>query len=250
MPSPTIWISRCSRETMKAIHLANAARRDAQVAVERRVQKSDLQTVLPNGEEKVLRRMIKNTVRTEWSALLEQYGGDAAALERALRDENPEVDFEVSGRFLARSRRLYVTCDNSIAYRLNLYQIVRDAAGNETQRRDVNKVPANIDGEKPLVWTGRRFPKAEAVRRFVFARSYQLRHINGVTFDFLFHMARELASSNELMLIGGGARGTLPVILTRGGQPYRGFLEGRVENGCYLLILHLSDIELKQLRTP
>lgn len=235
---------------MKAIHLANGARRDAQVAVERRVQKSGLQTVLPGGEQKTLRRMIKNTVRTEWGALLEQCGGNAEKLEKALLEEDPEADLEVSGRFLERSRRLYVTCDNAIAYRLNLYRIVRDAGGHEIQRCDVNKVPANIDGEKPLVWTGRKFPKAEAVRQFVFSRSYQLHHVNGVTFDFLMNMARELAESNTLMLIGAGARGTLPVILTRGGQPYRGFLEGRVEKDCYLLILHLSDIELKQLATP
>lgn len=235
---------------MKAIHLANAARRDAQVAVERRVRKSDLQTVLPDGEEKILRRMIKSTVRTEWDSLLEQYGNDAEQLQSALIREDPEVDREVSGRFLVRSRRLYVTGDNRIAYRLNLYQIVRDAGGNETQKRDINKVPANVDGEKPLVWTGRKFPKAEAVRRFVFSRSYQLHHVNGVTFDFLMNMAQELAESNALMLIGGGARGALPVILTRGGQPYRGFLEGRVQDGCYLLILHLSDIELKQPGNP
>ncbi len=232
---------------MKAIHLANAARRDAQVAVDRRVEKSPLQTVLHDGREKTVRRLVKNTLRTEWDALLEQYAGEREALQRALAEADPEVEAETAGRYLSRTRRVYVSQANSIVYRLNLYRVVRGTDGGELERRDINKVPPNIDSEQPLVWTGKRFLKSEAIRKFVFSRSYQLRHINGVTFDFLFNMAKELNDSRSLMLIGGGAKGAQPIVLTRGGQPYRGFLEGRVQDGCYALILHLSDIELKQL---
>lgn len=232
---------------MKAIHLANAARRDAQVAIDRNIVKGNLRSVLPDGQEKTARRLVKNTLRTEWNALLEQYGGERETLERALAESDPEVELETAGRYLSRTRRVYVSQQNMVVYRLNLYQVVHGADGGELERRDVNKVPPNIDAEQPLVWTGKKFLKSEAVRRFVFSRSYQLRHINGVTFDFLYNMAKELNDSKSLMLIGGGAKGAQPVILTRGGQPYRAFLEGRVEGGCYALILHLSDIELKEL---
>ena len=47
------------------------------------------------------------------------------------------------------------------------------------------------------------------------------------------------------MLVGAGPKGNQPLILTRGGQQYRGFLEGRTEGEKYCLILHLSNMELK-----
>ena len=88
------------------------------------------------------------------------------------------------------------------------------------------------------------FKRLEAVRRFVFTRNYQIRHVDGLTFDFLFAMANELNSSGSLMLLGLGAQGKEPLILEQNGLPYRGFLEGRVKNEKYMLILHLSHLEL------
>lgn len=60
-------------------------------------------------------------------------------------------------------------------------------------------------------------------------------------------MAKELEKNDEVVLVGGGKKGTEPILLSRGGEPYRGFLEGRTKEDRYLLILHLSDIELKGL---
>ena len=36
-------------------------------------------------------------------------------------------------------------------------------------------------------------------------------------------------------------------MLDRNGTPYRGFLEGRVDGDKYLLLLHLTNLELKEL---
>jgi hypothetical protein len=46
-------------------------------------------------------------------------------------------------------------------------------------------------------------------------------------------------------LLGAGPKSRDPLILRRGGSPYRGFLEGRVQGELYSLILHLSNLELK-----
>ena len=89
------------------------------------------------------------------------------------------------------------------------------------------------------------FPRDAIIRRFVFTKSYQLRHINGATFDFLYAMAEELDREDSMVMLGGGKKGNEPILLTRGGQPYRGFLEGRIKEDRYMLILHLTDIELK-----
>jgi len=58
-------------------------------------------------------------------------------------------------------------------------------------------------------------------------------------------MAKELAEGGELMLLGGGKSGKQPLVFRRGSTPYRGFLEGRVKGDEYMLLLHLSNAELK-----
>jgi hypothetical protein len=73
----------------------------------------------------------------------------------------------------------------------------------------------------------------------------QLHHINGLTYDFLYGMARELEGKNCLMLVGAGPKSNQPLILRRGSTPYRGFLEGRTQGDKYCLILHFSNMELK-----
>ena len=57
-------------------------------------------------------------------------------------------------------------------------------------------------------------------------------------------MAEELHKRDSLVLVGAGHRGKDPIIVERNGHPFRGFLEGRTQNGKYLLVLHLSSLEL------
>ena len=83
------------------------------------------------------------------------------------------------------------------------------------------------------------------MRRFVFASKLQIVHINGLTYDFLYGMAKELAEADSLMMVGGGSKGRDPLVFRRGSVPYRGFLEGRVDGEKYILLLHLSNLELK-----
>ena len=73
----------------------------------------------------------------------------------------------------------------------------------------------------------------------------QLSHINGLTYDFLFSMAKELHDKDALLLLGAGPKSNQPLVLRRGTTPYRGFLEGRIEGDKYCLLLHLSNLELK-----
>ena len=53
-----------------------------------------------------------------------------------------------------------------------------------------------------------------------------------------------------MLLIAGGEKGNQPLVFRRGGLPYRGFLEGRTDGEKYMLILHLSNIELKAPEEP
>lgn len=230
---------------IRAIHISNDRRRDARVAFDARPVVSTLRRVLPSGEEPVGVRVVKFTGAMN-RCLREDY--DTQELARALSDEDPDVDMEVTGRILHRTRRLFVDGEYGIVYHVNLFQVIRNPDGTERARRELAKVPGNVNGRIPLRWTGRMFPRSEALRRFVFTRNYQLRHVDGATFDLLYDMARELAGKDAMVLVGAGAKGSDPILLSRGGQPYRGLLEGRIEGGKYCLILHLTDIELKGLQ--
>lgn len=231
---------------IRAIHISNDKRRDAQVAFDAQPEERIVRMVLPSGEEPSAVRLIKATADFGYEALLDRFGSPEAVAD-ALVEGDPDVDMEITGRKLRRTHRMYVDSDCRIVYHVNLYQIVRNPDGTERERRDINRVPSNVNLQTPLQWTGRLFSKHDALRRFVFTRSYQLRHVNGATFDFLYNMARELDEAQSMVLVGAGKKGTDPILLNRGGQPYRGFLEGRVEDGKYCLILHLTDIELKGL---
>ena len=120
--------------------------------------------------------------------------------------------------------------------------------GTEKGTRPVTRTQANISLDAlPVCWTGKMISKSSALRKFVFSRSYQLRHVNGLTFDFLYDMAKTLAEKKALMLIGGGEKGTEPLVMFNGGVAYRAFLEGRIDGNKYMLIMHLTNLELKEL---
>jgi hypothetical protein len=122
------------------------------------------------------------------------------------------------------------------------------ADGTEKEVRPESSTMANIAlNGMPLRWTGKLIPKDKAMRMFMFKKSYQVQHVNGLTFDFLFDMAKKLADANAMMLVGGGAKGNEPLVMSNGGTPYRAFLEGRVEGNTYALILRLTNLELKEI---
>jgi hypothetical protein len=130
-------------------------------------------------------------------------------------------------------------------HKVQFWEIVRNPDGSERERRPRKLRDTNIAGELPLKWSGVFIKKEDACRKFVFSGKVQLHHINGLTYDFLFGMAQELEKQDSLMLLGAGPKNNQPLILRRGGSPYRGFLEGRTEGDKYALILHFSNLELK-----
>ena len=140
--------------------------------------------------------------------------------------------------------------DVKVSYGVSLNEHVYLPDGTEKEVRPDSTTTANIALEGvPLRWTGKLMPKDKAMRMFMFKRSYQVQHINGLTFDFLYDMAKKLAEADALMLVGGGAKGNEPLVMSNGGTPYRAFLEGRVNGESYALILRLTNLELKEIPT-
>lgn len=232
---------------MRKIHLANEKKRDAEVGFEMGRAKAVARYVAASGEDYDGVQLLKSTSGTELSDLQRKIP-DMLALGQALIDGDPEVDKELVGRRLEDLRKVYVTGDGKVAYSVSLREHVHAPDGTEKEVRPIVETPANVALESlPIRWTGKMFPRSAAIRKFVFARSYQIHHVNGLTYDFLYEMARKLADAKSMMLVGAGEKGVGPIVLTSNGMPYRGFLEGRVAGEKYMLILHLTNLELKEI---
>jgi hypothetical protein len=189
-------------------------------------------------------RILKGTIDRDYAALLSQHGTPDKVAE-ALIAGDPEIDLETSGTFLRETSRVYVNSDRQTVYGVSQLEIVRNPDGTEKLRRPKKLSVANVTAEQPLLWSGKLLPKREVFNKFVMVQKLQLMHINGLTYDFLLEISRELESADSLLVVGAGPKANQPLVLRRGALPYRGFLEGRTRGDDYCLLLHLSNMELK-----
>jgi hypothetical protein len=229
---------------MRGINLSNEKKRDAVVGFAAKAKQSHITMVLSTGEEKQNIKFVKTV--TGIDALVKQHG-DLLGVGKAIMEKDDEIDMEIAGKILGKTSKLYKTAKGEIAYRVNLVQVLHNPDGSEKERKDVAKSEATISGEVPLQWTGRKFKRDDAIRKFAFTKNYQIFHTNGLSYDFLYEMAKQLQEEDSMVFIGAGKKGNEPIILNAGGEPYRGFLEGRVEGVKYKLVLHLTNTELKPL---
>lgn len=229
---------------MRNIKIANAAGRDADIKyIGPPLAQPAPRPGLP-GHSIRFRRYLLSTPEGLHGALAAAHGEDYA---QALVDGDPEVDVEKVGREINPSAKVFLSSDGAVMHAVpTVVEVITDPDGTERDRREPTNQPANITDVLPVVWTGKTMAKRDAVRRFVFTRTLALRHTNGLSFDFLHAMAKELADSGEVVLVGAGKGGKLPLVLQENGTPYRGFLEGRIDGERFALLLHLSNMELKR----
>ena len=199
-----------------------------------------------DNNELISVKILKQSLALSFESLVDRYDG-LLQMGHAIIDADPEIDMELVGKKLSGTRKLYLQEDGKIAYRVNMIQIIRNPQGDEKERQNLTKAASNITGENVVHWTGKKFPKNEAIRKFVFSKKYQIKHVSGLTYDFLYGMAKDLHDSNSLMFMGGGKKGNEPLIIMQGGEPYRGFLEGRIDGDRYCLLLHLTNMEMKSV---
>ncbi|MBV9241125.1 MAG: hypothetical protein JO314_03870 [Acidobacteria bacterium] len=228
-----------------AINIRNPKGRDAVVAFEAVIPQRDVHFVDEKGKPVTTQKLLKTDIEHDLDALLKKKRGNLNALAKDLIKEDPEVDIEQFGSYLTDTSKVYVS-KKGIIHIVDEVEVVSNPDGTLRERRPRIKDPQNINTDVPLRWTGKFIDKDEAAHRFVFTHKRQLIHVNGLTFDFLYEMAEELQKRNSLLLIRGGEKGDQPIVMQRGGKPYNAFLEGRVQGDSYLLVLQLSNMELKR----
>lgn len=164
----------------------------------------------------------------------------------ALIDGDPEIDIEVIGKTISDTQSIFLDSDKKLMFsEPHFIDIIYNPDGSEKERRVPVEVAANVNISLPIKWTGRKILISDLIRRFMFRRTVQLCHGDGLSFDFLFEIAKELEKDKSVVLLGTGDKGSAPLVFQANGKGYRGFLEGKTEGKRYQLLLHLSDMELK-----
>jgi hypothetical protein len=229
------------------INISDSKGRNAQLIFGGQVVKSKIKMVTKKGEAVKNIKVLKSTLENSYESLLKKYQ-DPEGVADALIKDDPEINLMLTGRIVNTSGRLFLDSNFKPVFRITKKEKIFTPDGNLKEERIPKETVGNVlDENLPVKPSGKLFPKKDIYNKFVFTKKYQIRHINGLTYDFLYEIAKDLHDKDSLMLMGGGAKGTEPLVFQDGGKPYRAFLEGRIKEDSYLLILHLSNLELKPI---
>ena len=198
------------------------------------------------GKQKVFsKRLIISGENNDYENLFSKY---QERLPEILLNEDPELDLELIGRPIEKTNTVFINKENEIMkIAPNWVELIFDKDGNEKEKRIPEDRLANITDEIPIRFTKMKLKRKDAVKKFVFSRTLQLWHSDGLTFEFLFNIAKELDENDEMMLVGSGEKGREPLIFQNNGLPWRAFLEGRIQDDSYALLMRLSNLELKSV---
>jgi hypothetical protein len=230
---------------MGEINLSNSSGRDAIVATNSLSALKQIRWLDDQGRQAFSSRIVKSTLDHSLEAILENHQCELEAVSQLLIDGDPEIDLQNTGKLLHETSRVFVDKHRGIVRNVRFWEVIKNPDGSVRQRRPRELADTNIATDTPLRWSGMFIPKQKAIRKFVFSGKAQIQHINGLTYDFLYAMAKDLEEKRSLMLLGAGPKSNQPLIMRRGGTPYRGFLEGRTQGDKYCLLLHFSNLELK-----
>ncbi len=227
---------------MRKIHLMNEASRDATIIIDT-VKTRPGPTMGVPGKKLGFRRYLAATETGLHAALIAAHGEDYA---KALIEGDPEIDVELVGKYLSDTSPVFLSSSGKVLHvSPNLVDVIFGPGGDERERKPAENTPGNVNDDTPVRWTGRKMPRGQAVTRFAFRRTIAVKHVDGLTYDFLYAMAKQLADEDVMVMLGGGQKGKEPLIFQENGTPYRGFLEGRIDGPRYKLLLHLSNLELR-----
>ena len=227
---------------MRSIHLADASSRDAYLRfVSVRAPEPPQRVV--DGRPVAMRRLLAAGEANTQEALTVQHG---EALGQALIDGDPELDLELIGRPIERTTTVFLDSSRQILrIAPDLVEVILDPFGQEKERRAPEDRLANVSEEIPVRFTKTRISRSDAVRRYAFSRTLQLWHTDGLSYEFLHGIAAELDAADQMVLLAAGEKARDPLVLQLNGLPWRAFLEGRVNESGYCLLLRLSNLELK-----
>jgi hypothetical protein len=172
-------------------------------------------------------------------------------------DEDNEIDLELTGKKVGRTSRLLFSETGKLCYKFKEYEIKKDRQGRIVpceicgelycQHRIKKQTTTNIDDDdKPIVYVRpMTMDKIEAIKMWSFDKSYQIRHVDGLTYKFCYELATKLHESGKMVLMAP-IEDNKPqkIVIRNGGIPFYGWLEGRIKDDKYALILHRTTLRI------
>ena len=217
----------------RQINLADNNGRNAEVIFKSFTKKPLIKTVTTKGEATQTVRVLKSVAQNSYENLLKANESDEAVAQ-LLITADPEFDNSMTGLFVEQTSKVYINTDLKPVFRIQKTEAVYLPDGTLKEERTPKESIANILAEHPIKPAGKLLSKKEVYNKFVFLKKYQLTHINGLTFDFLYEMAKDLQEKDSMIMLAGGAKGNEPLVFQDGGKTYRAFLEGRVKDKSYI----------------
>lgn len=231
---------------MRYIKLTDAKKRDARVQYisPRKIKRGNYRN--SEGEEVRSYRFINDTDSHNPQNLLAMHEETEKLAEELINDD-PEIDLEKVGRMIDYANQVWIAEGGKVLYSAKMVDIVYTPEGDVKSTEDFEDREPTVVDDVALPWTGKLMPISAVLNKFVLLRKRQICHLDGLTFDFLYDIAKTLHEKESMLYLGGGPAGKDPLIFQRNGTPFRGFLEGRIKDDSYLLILHLSNLELMKV---
>ena len=232
---------------IRYIKIEDSKKRDAEITFKSINSGSSINLALETGEKPITKKVLKSSKDHSLESLI---GKESPSQEEynkfseKLLEKDTEIDFELFGMVINRTDRIYTNKNNEPVFNIKVVQKINDPNGNLIKEQKPIYLQSNINEENIVKWTGKFIPKVKLYNKVILSSKYQIKHVNGLTFDFLFNIAKLLHEKESFMIMGGG-KGDEPLVFNDGGKPYRSFLEGRIKDKSYCLILHLSNQELK-----
>lgn len=164
----------------------------------------------------------------------------------ALRRGDPELDLGRVGRIVEGSTRAHFDPETgAVARDFQWVAVHTSPTGQELERKPWARRQPNVCHDVHPVKVGKLVPRAKFFGAYVVEKAVQLVHDDGVTYDYLYGLARQLEQKDAVALLGAGPKGAGPLIFRDNGKPYRCALTGRTEGERYLLRVLLLGQELK-----
>jgi hypothetical protein len=226
------------------LNIGDGKGKNAEIIFSGKTKKRFVKQVTDKGNAVSTIRVLKGGIQNGYDYLLKFAGSDEGIVQSMISSD-PEISTVLTGRFISGTSKVYIDSSSRPVFWINKKEHVFLPDGTLKEERDLKETISNILSEYPLRPVGKFLSRKEMVKKLVFAKKYQLSHVNGLTFDFLLGIAKELAEKDSLVMIGGGPNGKEPLVFQDGGRGYRAFLEGRVDSEGYILLIHLSNLELK-----
>lgn len=234
---------------IRYIKIEDSNKIDAEITFKSIRRGNEIYMALENGEKPINKRIIKLSKETSVDFLIGKEhptDDDYSEFSDRLIKKDDEIDFNLFGKYIDKVDKIYTNKNLDPVYNVNISEQILDTKGELVEEKDKVFSKSNINGESIVKWTGKYIPKKKLYNKVVLSSKYQIKHINGLTFDFLFKIAKDLHEKDSFMMLGGG-KGNEPLVLNDGGRPYRAFLEGKIKDQSYVLIIHLSNQEYKSI---